>query len=131
MPPTKPPDRVLVWLGSTKRVLTDFPQDVRDEVGHALYVAELGGKHASVKPLTGEKAFKGSSVLEIVEDDDGNTYRVVYTIKFPRAIYVLHAFQKKSTKGVATPRHEVDTIKQRLIDATRHYEMNFGKRDSA
>jgi phage-related protein len=104
---------------------------VQDEVGYALYVAELGGKHASVKPLTGEKAFKGSSVLEIVEDDDGNTYRVVYTIKFPRAIYVLHAFQKKSTKGVATPRHEVDTIKQRLIDATRHYEVNFGKRDSA
>ncbi len=131
MQPTKPPDRVLVWLGPTKRIVTEFPQDVRDEVGYALYVAELGNRHPSVKPLTGEKAFKGSSVLEIVEDDDGNTYRVVYTVRFPRAIYVLHAFQKKSTKGIATPRHEIETIKQRLVDAVRHHETNFGKRDSA
>ena len=81
--------------------------------------------------MSGEPAFKGASVLEIVEDDDGNTYRAVYTVKFPEAVYVLHVFQKKSTKGIATPRREIETIKLRLAEAERQHAEMFGKRDSA
>ncbi len=130
-PPTRPPDRELVWLGPTKRTVLGFPDEVRREVGYALYRAEQGSKHPSAKPLTGEKAFKGASVLEIVEDDEGNTYRAVYTVRFAGAIYILHAFQKKSKKGISTPRKEIETIKLRLIEAARHHEEHFGKRDTA
>jgi phage-related protein len=83
----------------------------------ALYLAQRGGRHAQAKPL---KGFGGAGVLEIVEDHDGNTYRVVYTVKLAAAVYVLHAFQKKSTRGIATPQHELELIKQRLKAATEH-----------
>ncbi len=129
--PTKPPDRVILFMGPTLRIIREFPDEVRREVGYALDFAERGIKHPSAKPLTGEKSFKGASVLEIAEDDDGNTYRAVYTVKFGGAVYVLHAFQKKSTKGIATPRKEIETIKSRLIDAARHYERYVKQRDTA
>ena len=132
MPPPKPPDRTLIFVNATvKKLLMELPDEVRQEVGHALYLAQLGRKPPQAKPLSGEPAFKGSSVLEIVEDDDGNTYRAVYTVRYPEAVYVLHVFQKKSTKGIATPRREIDTIKLRLAEAERQHAEKFGKQDSA
>lgn len=131
MPPTKPPDRILVFLGQTQGALRDLPHEVRREVGFALSEAEKGRRHPGVKALAGDKAFKSATVLEIVEDDDGNTYRAVYTVKFNGVIYVLHVFQKKSVKGIATPRKDIATIKLRLIEAARHYEKHFAKRDTA
>jgi phage-related protein len=103
------------WIGSSLRDLQEFPAPVQDDIGYALYVAQIGGKHAKSKPL---KGFKGAGVLEIVEAHDGDTYRAVYTVKFGAAIYVLHAFQKKSKSGIATPKPDLDLIAQRLKEAT-------------
>lgn len=128
-PPSKPPDSDLIWLGRTMQAVTDFPPEVKRQVGFALRLAQKGRKPEGVKPLTGEKDFKGAAVLEIVEDDDGNTYRTAYAAKFAGAVYVLHAFQKKSTKGVATPRKDIDLIKARLAEAKRHYAENYVKKD--
>jgi phage-related protein len=83
-------------------------------MGQALFEAQLGGKHPAAKPLRG---FHGAGVLEIVDDFDGNTYRAVYTVRFASAIFVLHAFQKKTKKGIATPKHDVELIQRRLRDA--------------
>jgi phage-related protein len=109
----------LFWVGSSKRDLKEFPEDVKDVMGHALDIAQQGGKSSEAKPL---KGFGGASILEIVDDSDGDTYRGVYTVKFGRAIYVLHAFQKKSKKGSETPKHEIDQIKARLKAAAEHYQ---------
>ena len=79
----------------------------------------MGNKHPDAKPL---KGFKGAGVLEIVEDFDGDTYRAVYTVKFEEIIYVLHAFQKKSKRGIATPKKDIDLIEARLNRAKKHYE---------
>jgi phage-related protein len=84
----------------------------------ALFAAQRGEEYRSVKAL---KGFSGRSVLEIVAPHDGDTYRAVYTVKFEDAVYVLHAFQKKSTKGIATPQREIDLIRRRLADAEQHY----------
>ena len=102
------------WIGSSLRDLQSFPAEVQDDIGYALYVAQTGGKHAKAKPL---KGFKGAGVLEIVESHDGDTYRAVYTVKFEAAIYVLHTFQKKSKRGIATPKADMDLIEQRLKEA--------------
>lgn len=91
-----PGEKPLFWIGSAKHDLLEFPEPVRDEVGVALSVAQFGGKHSKAKPWKGE----GAGVLEIAEDYRGNTYRAVYTVKFEKAAYVLHAFQKKSPKGI-------------------------------
>jgi phage-related protein len=111
----------LEWIASSRQELREFPEDVRDEIGFALFRAETGGKHTSAKPL---KGFGGGGVLEIVADDKGKTYRAVYTVKFRLAVYVLHTFQKKSTTGVKTPKH-IDLIKQRLKQAEQHYRKNY------
>ncbi len=87
----------LIWIGSTKRAVQDFPLEVRKVVGFALYQAQEGKKHIQAKPL---KGFRGAGVLEIIEDYDGDTYRAVYTVKFSEVVYALHAFQKKSKKGI-------------------------------
>jgi phage-related protein len=108
----------VIWVASSRRDLKEFPKDVRRTVGQALFDAQTGGKHPDAKAL---KGFVGSSVLEIVEDDDGSTYRAVYTIKFARLIYVLHAFQKKSKRGKKTPPEEIAKVKARLKEAERHY----------
>ena len=92
------------------------------EIGQALYEAQIGGKHPAAKPLRGQK---GAGVLEIVEDHDGNTYRAVYTVKFPGAVYVLHAFQKKSKRGIETPRPDEVIIATRLKAAETHYRANY------
>ena len=105
-----PGEKLLFWIGSSKTDLLEFPEAVKDEVGAALSVAQFGGKHPKAKPWKGE----GPGVLEVVEDHRGNTYRAVYTVRFKEAVYVLHAFQKKATSGIATPRRELDLIRQRL-----------------
>lgn len=102
------------WMGSSLDDLREFPDVVQSDIGYALYVAQQGDKHASAKPL---KGYKGAGVLEIVEDHDGGTYRAVYTVKLAGAIYVLHAFQKKSKRGIATAQSDLDLIKQRLKQA--------------
>lgn len=107
------------WLGSSKQDLREFPHEVRWEIGGALWQAQLGGKAPSAKPL---KGFGGSGVLEIVSDFDGDTFRAVYTVRFARAVYVLHVFQKKSRRGIATPRGDLDLIRRRLRQAGEDYE---------
>jgi phage-related protein len=107
------------WVGSSKEDLRSFPEEVRRQVGGALWDAQLGLKAPFAKPL---KGFRGAGVLEIVDDFDGDTYRAVYTVRFAGAVYVLHAFQKKSKHGIATPRAELDLIEQRLKRAREDYD---------
>jgi phage-related protein len=108
----------LEWVGSSLEDLKDFPEEVKGEIGYALYLAQIGDKHPDTKPL---KGFKGASVLEVVEDFDGDTYRAIYTVKLPKAVYVLHVFQKKSKHGIATPKQDIDLIEARLERAKQHY----------
>jgi phage-related protein len=115
----------VVWMGSSRDDLRDFPDDVRRLVGVAINDAQNGEEHPRAKAL---KGFGGRSVLEVVDDDDGDTYRSVYTVKFAGFIYVLHAFQKKAKKGIATPKHDVELIKTRLKAAAAHYREHHAKR---
>ena len=123
-PQSVPGEKPLFWAGSAKDDLMEFPEAVKDEIGTALSVAQFGGKHPKAKPWKGE----GPGVLEIVADHRGDTYRAVYTVKFERAVYVLHAFQKKSPKGRKTPQSDVDLISWRLRMASEDYEARYGKR---
>jgi len=107
----KPKTKPVEWIGSSLKDMKAMPEDVQGVFGFALYLAQCGGKHPDAKPL---KGFSGSGVLEIVEDYSSDTYRAVYTVRFSDAVYVLHAFQKKSKKGIATPKEEIDKIKARL-----------------
>ena len=107
------------WIGSSREDLKSFPPEARRDIGFALATAQKGGKHPSAKPLQG---FVGASVLEIVENYDGDTYRAVYTVRFAEAIYVLHAFKKKSKSGIKTPKRERDIIEARLKRAKEEYE---------
>lgn len=109
----------LFWVGSAKKDLLDMPECVVDVFGYALYLGQSGHKHAQAKPL---KGFGSAGVLEVVEDDDGNTYRAAYTVKFSNAVYVLHCFQKKSRKGIETAKHDIDLIEVRLKMAHLHSE---------
>jgi len=111
------------WVGNSKAALLSFPRDVMREVGRALTVAQAGGKHPHAKPL---KGFGGAGVLEIVENHGGSTYRGVYTVRFAEVIYVLHCFQKKAKRGIATPRQEVELIKGRLRIAQDHHRRVYG-----
>ncbi len=108
----------LGWIGSAKEDLLSFPAVVVREVGYARYIAQLGGTHPAAKPM---KGFGGAGVVEIVEAHDGDAYRVVYTVRFHEVVYVLHAFQKKSKRGIATPQHELDKVKARLKRAEEEY----------
>ena len=108
--------RPLVWLGSSRRDLRAFPVQARREIGVALYAAQQGETDPVAKPM---KGFGGASVMEIVARDEGGTWRAVYTIRFAEAVYVLHAFQKKSKRGIATPKPEIELIRRRLVEAGR------------
>ena len=101
----------LVFVGSSLDALRAFPDDVKDDIGYALWLVQNGQKHQDAKPLHG---FGGASVLEIVESYQGDAYRAVYTIRYAEAVYVLHVFQKKSTRGIATPTQHIDLVKKRL-----------------
>jgi phage-related protein len=107
----------LFWVGSSKRQYREFPGRVQDNPGFELYPAQTGQHPPSAKPLKGFD----SGVLELIEDFDGNTYRAVYAVRFGGAVYVLHAFQKKSRHGIATPKSEIDLIRRRLRDAELHH----------
>ena len=99
----------IIWIRSSRKDLKEFPSEVQDEIGYALYVAQIGDKHPKAKPL---KGFPG--IMQVRSDYASNTYRAVYTTKIGDTIYVLHAFEKKSTRGVETPKREIDRIKRRL-----------------
>lgn len=106
------------WIGTSLRDLRSFPREVRIDIGHALFAAQEGKTDPAAKPL---KGFGGASVLEVVASYHGNAWRAVYTVRFQSAVYVLHVFQKKSTKGIATPPREIDLIRRRLAEAERDY----------
>ena len=109
-------ERWVVWIGSSRRDLRGFPRGVRRDIGLALYAAQQGETDPAAKPLRG---FGGASVLEIVADHKGDTWRAIYTVRFPEAIYVLHAFQKKSMRGIATSKKDLDLVRHRLVEAER------------
>ena len=116
-------EKPLEWAGASKRDLMKFPEAARRAVGFALGVAQMGAKHPAAKPWKGE----GSGVLEVVESIDGNAYRAVYTVRFAKAMYVLHCFQKKSPDGIRTAQADIDMVHQRLVAAERHYEEHYGQ----
>ncbi|HEY9277491.1 MAG TPA: type II toxin-antitoxin system RelE/ParE family toxin [Methylotenera sp.] len=104
-------EKPLKWVGSSKKDLLALPASVRRFIGHALDFAQRGDRHEATKVL---KGFGGGGVLEVHEDDSDGTYRAVYTVKFAEAVFVLHCFQKKSKRGIATPKSEMDIIYARL-----------------
>ena len=106
------------WIGSSLKDLRAFPPEVRKEVGYAIYAAQKGDIDPAAKPM---KGFPGASVMEIVAPFDGDTWRTVYTVRLRDIVYVLHAFQKKSKSGIATPKKEIDLIHRRLATAEREY----------
>lgn len=113
--PNERSEKRVHFIGPSRDEVRAFPRPVRRTIGVALRTAQFGRKHETAKPL---KGFKGAGVLEIVEDHDRNTYRAVYTVRFAQHVYVLHAFQKKSKKGIATPKHILKLIRDRLAAAT-------------
>ncbi len=115
-----PPHDPLVWVGRALEELREMPEEVKRTMGYALRFAQAGEKHGNAKPLRG---FKGAGVLEVIEDHDGDTYRAVYTVKFAGVVYVLHCFQKKSKKGIATPQRTMELIQRRFRAAEMlHHE---------
>lgn len=111
------PRKPLKWVGSAKRDLDGMPEDVQDVFGHAIDLAQAGGKHPDAKALSG---FGSAAVLEVVEDFRSDTFRA--TVKFAGWVYVLHCFQKKSKSGVKTPKEDLDLIKARLKAAAQDFE---------
>lgn len=103
--------RPLFWVGSSKKDLLSLPEEIVDVFGYALYLAQIGKKHEQAKPL---KGFGSAGVLEVVENWQGSTYRAVYTVRFSCGVFVLHVFQKKAKKGIATPKADLDLIRERL-----------------
>ena len=116
-------ERPLDWVGSAKKDFLAFPEPVKDQMGNALGLAQFGGKHPAAKPWKGQ----GPGVLDLVEDYDGDTYRAVYTVRFERVVYVLHAFQKKSPRGIRTSQNDIELIARRLKAAQQDYEARYGK----
>lgn len=115
--------RPVIWIGSSLRDLRAMPEQVRRDIGQALYTAQRGETDPAAKPL---KGFGGARVMEIVERDASGAYRAVYTVQFTEAVYVLHVFQKKSKRGIATPKQDIDLIRRRLAEAERDYNEGRG-----
>jgi phage-related protein len=115
----------LFFVGSSRDDLRGVPEDVRDVFGYALYLAQMGEMHVRAKPLRG---FGGAGVLEVIDNDESGTYRAIYTVRLASAVYVLHVFQKKSRRGIATPRQEIDLVRSRLRQAEQHHATQFGGR---
>lgn len=107
------------WVGSAKRDLDAMPDDVKDVFGHAIDLAQTGGRHIDSKIMSG---FGSAGVLEVVEDHQGDTFRAVYTVRFAGWVYVLHCFQKKSKSGIKTPQADMDLIRSRLQAARLDFE---------
>lgn len=118
-------EKPLEWIASSHKDLMALPDDVRRFFGFALSLAQAGDQHDAAKVL---KGFGGAGVLEVVEDDAGGTYRAVYTVKFDEAVFVLHCFQKKSKRGIATPKADMDIIHARLkVAEARAKELKHAK----
>jgi phage-related protein len=117
------PVRPLLWIASSKRDYRKFPPPVQDDLGFELFLAQTGQHPPSAKPLKG----LGSGVVELVEDFDGDTYRAVYTVRFGDAVYVLHAFKKKSKRGNKTPQGDIDLVRRRLRHAEQDHAERFKK----
>jgi phage-related protein len=107
--------RALFWVGSSRDDLREFPEDVRLSFGYGLYLAQQGEVHPNAKPL---KGFGGASVMQLAERFDSDTYRALYTVQLKRGVYVLHAFQKKSKRGIAKSQRDIELIRHRLRQAT-------------
>lgn len=120
---TEAPRKPVIWVGSSLKDLKAFPPGVQDVIGRSLLLAQLGRKADNAKPL---KGFGGAGVLEIIVDHVGDAYRAVYTVRFKEAIYVLHAFQKKSKRGISTPRSEMELIRARYKLAEEHFRSGGG-----
>ena len=120
-------EKPLHWLGSSRKDLLGFPEAVVSRIGFALGAVQFGARPPSAKPWKG----LGPGVLEIVEDDAAGTYRAVYTVRFERAIYVLHVFQKKSPSGIRTARQDVRLIEGRLKATREDYEERYGEEEGA
>ncbi len=111
--------KAMFWVGSSRRDLRALPQQVRYDIGKALYAAQLGETDPTAKAL---KGFGGARVMEIVDRYRSDAYRAVYTAQFEDAVYVLHVFQKKSKSGIATPKPDMDLIRERYAEAQRHHK---------
>ena len=120
----KHPSKLLVWIASARKDFDAFPVFVHREVGYALYLAQTGRKHEQAKVL---KGFGDAGVLEVLSSFDGDAYRTVYTVRFESAVYVLHAFQKKSKSGVATPKQDIDLVRKRLKLAKEDHDLTAGR----
>ena len=116
--PSEAQPKPIRWVGSSKEDVSAFPDDVKRRIG-LLFEPQMGRKANYAKPL---KGYGGAGVLEVVDDFDGDTFRAVYTVRFAEVLYVLHAFQKKSRRGIATPRSEIELIRTRLRRAAEDYE---------
>ena len=117
-----PREKPLHWVGSAKKDLLRFPGEVIDDFGYALGAVQLGATPPQAKPWKGE----GAGVLELVESHVGNAFRAVYTVRFAKAVYVLHCFQKKSPDGIRTAQSDIDLIHARLKACQQHYEEHHG-----
>lgn len=115
--------RPLFWVASSKRDYKVFPGAVQEGFGFELFLVQIGQHPPSAKPLKG----LGSGVLELIENFDGDTYRAVYAVRFKDAVYILHAFKKKSKRGSQTPKSDIDLIKRRLMAAAEDHGSRFGK----
>ena len=125
MNPPADPEKPLLWVGSAKKDLLTFPDAAVDNIGYALGLVQFGGLPLAAKPWKGE----GPGVFEIVENQLGDAFRAVYTVRFSRAVYVLHCFQKKSPTGIRTAKTDIDLIGERLKLARADYEVRYGKKD--
>lgn len=123
MPNFARPLRPLLWVASSERDYDQFPARVQETMGFELFLAQTGQHPPSAKPLHG----LGSGTVELIEDFAGDTYRAVYTVRFAAAIYILHAFKKKSKRGRKTPQSDIDLIRRRLTEAERDYTQRYGK----
>ena len=116
--------KLLRFVGSSREDLQEFPDEVKQDIGYALFEAQQGRRPSATKALRG---FGGAGVLEIVESFDKGAYRAVYTVKFVKAVYVLHCFQKKSKSGIKTPQQEIELIQRRLRAAEADYQATYGR----
>ena len=112
--------RPLIWRGASKTDFMAFPRAVQREMGYALFLAQMGERHPTMAKTLG--GFGGAAVIEVRESYDGSAYRAVHTVRYAEAVYVLHAFQKKSKRGIATPKAELDLIERRLKDLIKEME---------
>jgi phage-related protein len=117
-------EKIVIWLGSSKKDLMSLSSDVIDEIGYALHIAQIGQRHPDAKVL---KGFDSAGVVEIIADDNVGTYRAVYTVKFKEVVFVLHVFQKKSKSGIATPKKDMDLVSSRLKQAEEIYKEKYLK----